>query len=161
MASNRHLGRIVILQALYEYEMRLISNDESADFAQILAKNMERYQEVIGDKQFVDELGLGVAKVLDKLDKLLQPVAPEWPIAQISPIDRNILRIGTFELLFMTDTVPPKVAINEAIELAKSFGSDSSRSFVNGVLGTVYKNLTEDNKQQDEQKDSKSQAEAK
>ncbi len=159
MASNRHLGRIVILQTLYEYDMRLLSKDEEADFAQILAKNMERYTDIIGDRKFVDDLGLGVFKVLEKLDNLLQPIAPEWPIAQISPIDRNILRMGTFELLFMTDTVPPKVAINEAIELAKSFGSDSSRSFVNGVLGTVYKNLTEDNKQQNEQENKQSQAE--
>ncbi len=150
MASNRHLGRVVILQTLYEYELRKQSGDDSADFAQILSKNMERYQEIIGDKKFVNDLATGVFKAAEKLDQLLQPIAPEWPISQISSIDRNVLRIGTFELLFMGETVPPKVAINEAIELAKSFGSDSSRSFVNGVLGTVYKNLTEDNKQNED-----------
>ncbi len=149
MASNRHLGRVVILQTLYEYELRQHSGDENADFSHVLEKNMSRYQDIIGDKQFVNDLAFGVFKAAEKLDQLLQPIAPEWPISQISYIDRNVLRMGTFELLFMGETVPPKVAINEAIELAKAFGSDSSRSFVNGVLGTVYKNLIEDNNKQD------------
>ncbi len=155
MASNRHLGRVVILQTLYEFEFRAMANDPEANFETILKKNMSRYEDVIGDKQFVDDLGLGVFKAKEKLDELLQPIAPEWPISQISSIDRNVLRMGTFELLFMGKTVPPKVAINEAIELAKSFGSDSSRSFVNGVLGTVFKNLTEGKESQDEQSQTK------
>ncbi len=159
MASNRHLGRVVILQSLYEYELRQQSGDSESDFKQILAKNMERYQDIIGDKQFVEQLSSGVFKAAEKLDQLLQPIAPEWPISQLSAIDRNVLRIGTFELLFMGETVPPKVAINESIELAKSFGSDSSRSFVNGVLGTVYKNLTEDTSNQDEHTETESQEE--
>ncbi len=159
MASNRHLGRVVILQTLYEYELRQQSGDQAVEFADVLAKNMKRYQDVIGDKQFVDDLGFGVYKAMNKIDELLQPIAPEWPISQISSIDRNVLRMGTFELLFMGETVPPKVAINEAIELAKAFGSDSSRSFVNGVLGTVYKNLAEGKEQQDEQTDSKAKKE--
>ncbi|MDO4870959.1 MAG: transcription antitermination factor NusB [Candidatus Saccharibacteria bacterium] len=143
MASNRHLGRIVTLQTLYEFEFRRDAGDTSADIMSILKRNLERYDEIIGDREFVMALGEGMTKVYPKLDELLQPIAPDWPISQISSIDRNILRIGLFELLFMGETVPPKVAINEAIELAKAFGSDNSRSFINGVLGTAYKNLVE------------------
>lgn len=143
MASNRHLGRIITLQALYEYEFRRNAGDETAEIVVIAERNLKRYDQIIDDKQFVRDLSAGIAKVLPKLDELLQPIAPEWPIAQISSIDRNLLRIGLFELLFMGETVPPKVAINEAIEMAKSFGSDNSRSFINGVLGTAYKNLVE------------------
>lgn len=143
MASNRHLGRIITLQALYEYEFRRNAGDETAEIVAIAERNLKRYDQIIDDKQFVRDLSAGIAKVLPKLDELLQPIAPEWPIAQISSIDRNLLRIGLFELLFMGETVPPKVAINEAIEMAKSFGSDNSRSFINGVLGTAYKNLVE------------------
>lgn len=143
MASNRHLGRIVTLQTLYEFEFRRDAGDETADIMSILQRNLERYDEIIGDREFVMTLGEGIAKTYSKLDELLQPIAPDWPIAQIASIDRNVLRIGLFELLFMGETVPPKVAINEAIELAKAFGSDNSRSFINGVLGTAYKNLVE------------------
>lgn len=150
MASNRHLGRVVTQQTLYEFEFRQAAGDETADIMSILERNLDRYQEIIGDKKFVRELNSGIAKVYLKLDELLQPIAPEWPIAQIAAIDRNILRIGLFELLFMGETVPPKVAINEAIELAKSFGSENSRSFVNGVLGTAYKSLVENANDQTE-----------
>lgn len=153
MASNRHLGRIVTLQTLYEYEFRKNAGDETAEIMSILERNLERYGEIIGDQEFVHQLSSGLAKTLAKLDELLQPIAPEWPIAQISAIDRNVLRIGLFELLFMGETVPPKVAINEAIELAKSFGSDNSRSFVNGVLGTAYKELVENANDQTETDD--------
>lgn len=153
MASNRHLGRIVTLQTLYEFEFRERAGDQTADIMSILERNLSRYGEVIGDQEFVHELCSGIAKVYTKLDELLQPIAPEWPIAQIAAIDRNVLRIGLFELLFMGKTVPPKVAINEAIELAKSFGSDNSRSFINGVLGTAYKSLVENNNEQTNQTD--------
>ncbi len=148
MASNRHLGRVVILQTLYEFEFREKAGDETADIMSILERNLNRYGEIIGDREFVQELCGGIAQVYPKLDELLQPIAPEWPISQIASIDRNVLRIGLFELLFMSKTVPPKVAINEAIELAKSFGSDNSRSFINGVLGTAYKNLVENDDEQ-------------
>lgn len=149
MASNRHLGRIITLQTLYEFEFRRAAGDTTAEIMPIMERNLERHQNVVGDLEFMRTLNQGIAKTCDKLDELLQPIAPDWPIAQIASIDRNILRIGLFELLFMGETVPPKVAINEAIELAKAFGSDNSRSFVNGVLGTAYKNLVED---ADEQK---------
>lgn len=144
MASNRHLGRIVVLQTLYEYEFRLQSKDENANLVEIITRNMSRYEDTIGDKQFVQDLLNGVIERQVELDSKLQPMAPEWPISQIARIDRNVLRIGLFELLYMRETVPPKVAINEAVELAKAFGSDNSSKFINGVLGTAYKLFVEE-----------------
>ena len=93
---------------------------------------------------FVDNLVSGVLSSTAKLDKELRPLAPEWPLEQILRIDRTVLRIGLYELLFCVDSVPPKVAINEAVELAKAFGSDNSGKFVNGVLGTALRNLVEE-----------------
>lgn len=143
MASNRHLGRIVALQALYEYEFRLGSNDSTVDIDEIVARDMERYESAIDDTAFVNELVHGVLEQQAALDEKLQPMAPEWPLAQIARVDRNILRLGLYELLFRAATVPPKVAINEAVELAKAFGSDNSSKFINGVLGTAYRSLVE------------------
>lgn len=144
MASNRHLGRIVALQTLYEYEFRTQSGDTSADADEILTRNLARYETAIDDKSFVKELVDGVLANRDDLDSKIQPIAPEWPIEQIARIDRNILRMGVYELLHRGDKVPPKVAMNEAVELAKAFGSDNSSKFVNGVLGTAYRTLVED-----------------
>jgi transcription antitermination factor nusB len=141
MASNRHLGRIVALQTLYEYEFRQQANDPQAVPREILARNLERYESIIGDRAFVDTLVAGVIETQAALDAHLQPIAPEWPLDQIARVDRNILRLGLYELLHCRATVPPKVAINEAVELAKAFGSDNSSKFINGVLGTAYRNL--------------------
>jgi len=123
MASNRHLGRIIILQSLYEYEVRSLAGDATADINVIIAKNIAK----------------GILEHQEKLDQELHPLAPEWPLASIAAIDRNILRLGLYEL--EAQTVPPKVAINESVELAKAFGSENSSKFVNGVLGTAYKQL--------------------
>ena len=143
MASNRHLGRIVALQTLYEYEFRVECNDDTVDVDTILARSLERYDAAIEDKKFVDGLVKGVLAAQADIDAKIQPIAPDWPIDQIARIDRNILRIGVYELLYQADVVPPKVAINEAVELAKAFGSDNSSKFVNGVLGTAYRTLVE------------------
>lgn len=143
MASNRHLGRIVALQTLYEFEFRVRSNDASVDVDEILERNLDRYKTTIDDKEFVDSLVRGVLTERDDLDLKIQPIAPDWPIDQIARIDCNILRIGLYELLQQADVIPPKVAINEAVELAKAFGSDNSSKFVNGVLGTAYRTLVE------------------
>ena len=143
MASNRHLGRIVALQSLYEYEFRIGSEDATTDLDEILGRNLERYESAIDDKAFVDTLAKGVIAHQAELDEKIQPIAPDWPIDQIARIDRNILRLGLYELLFMGEIVPPKVAINEAVELAKAFGSDNSSKFVNGVLGTAFSTLVE------------------
>lgn len=144
MASNRHLGRIVALQTLYEYEFRIQSADKSAKIDDILARNLDRYETTIDDKGFVETLVRGVLAKQAGLDAQIQPIAPDWPIDQIAKIDCNILRIGLYELLYQAKLIPPKVAINEAVELAKAFGSDNSSKFVNGVLGTAYRTLIED-----------------
>lgn len=144
MASNRHLGRIVALQTLYEYEFRTQSEDTSLDIDEVLQRNLARYESAIDDKAFVQDLTKGVIEQLADLDSKIAPIAPEWPIDQIARVDRNIIRIGLYELLHRADKVPPKVAINEAVELAKAFGSDNSSKFVNGVLGTAYRTLVEE-----------------
>ncbi len=143
MASNRHLGRIVALQSLYEFEFRTQSEDKSVDIDEILGRNLERYESAIDDKDFVSRITHGVLELMGDLDAQIQPIAPDWPIEQIARIDRTILRMGLYELLHLADIVPPKVVINEAVELAKAFGSDNSSKFVNGVLGTAYRNLIE------------------
>lgn len=143
MASNRHLGRIVALQSLYEYEFRTQAGDATASSDEIVARNLERYEKMIDDKEFINSLVSGVLEHQVELDSKIQPIAPDWPIDQIARVDRTILRMGLTELLFMSDIVPSKVAINEAVELAKSFGSDNSSKFINGVLGTAYRTLVE------------------
>lgn len=143
MASNRHLGRIIALQTLYEFEFRQGCGDATVDLDEILGRNLERYDDTIEDKSFVQTLVHGVVEHQQDLDAKIQPIAPEWPLEQIARIDRNILRIALFELLNMRELVPPKVAINEAVELAKAFGGDNSSKFINGVLGTAYRTLIE------------------
>lgn len=138
MASNRHLGRIVAMQTLYEYVFRMDCEDSTTDLSAILDRNINRYSETIDDKDFIVKLVNGVVKEWDELDAELQPLAPEWPLDQISRIDHIVMWMGLYELIHHSD-VPPKVVINEAVELAKSFGSDSSSKFVNGVLGSAYR----------------------
>lgn len=141
MASNRHLGRVIVLQSLYEYELRNLAKDENVNLESIVAKNIEPYEKALGDTEFVYTLAKNVVENFEALDKALTPLAPEWPIASIAAIDRNVLRMGLYELSECRETIPPKVAINEAVELAKEFGSDNSSRFINGVLGTAYKKL--------------------
>ena len=138
MASNRHLGRIIALQTLYEAEFRLEAVDSSFDLDEVLARNISRYEDMVDDVEFIKKLVAGVQANSALLDAKLQPVAPEWPIDQIARMDRLVLRIGLYELENEAD-VPPKVVINEAVELAKAFGGDNSSKFVNGVLGTLLR----------------------
>lgn len=138
MASNRHLGRIVALQTLYEQDFRKESGDASFDLNEVLRRNIARYESTVEDVFFIEELVKGVAGRETELDDRLRPLAPEWPIEQIARMDRVVLRMGLYELLYETD-VPPKVVINEAVELAKAFGGDNSSKFINGVLGTALK----------------------
>jgi N utilization substance protein B len=144
MASNRHLGRIVALQTLYEYEFRVQAEDTQVVLDEILQRNLARYESAIDDTDFVRELVNGVIEHQADLDSKIQPIAPEWPIEQIARIDRTVLRLGLYELLHRAEVVPPKVAINEAVELAKAFGSDNSSKFINGVLGTAFRTLLGD-----------------
>jgi N utilization substance protein B len=139
MSANRHLGRIIALQTLYEQEFRLACGDITFDLHEVLERNIHRYRDTIEDQSFIEKLVEGVIKESPKLDAAIQPIAPEWPIDQIARMDRIVLRMGLYELLH-EPSVPPKVVINEAVELAKAFGGDSSSKFINGVLGTVLRN---------------------
>jgi N utilization substance protein B len=149
--ANRHLARSVVLQTLFEWDTT--SADPSA-VPEMLARNVDEFGGEDTDKAFMEELIKGVLAKREDLDLVITKAAPDWPIEKIAPVDRNILRIGLFELLFADRTqVPAKVAINEAIELAKVFGGDSSGRFVNGVLGAVYKELGEPGKDEQGKKD--------
>ena len=142
MASNRHLGRIIALQTLYEQDFRREAGDTAFNLDTVLSRNINRYQAMVDDTAFVRELAHGVTTHEADLDDTLRPVAPEWPIDQFARMDRIVLHIGLYELQYKTD-VPPKVVINEAVELAKAFGGDNSSKFINGVLGTVLRNREE------------------
>lgn len=139
MASNRHLGRVIAFQTLYEEEFRVDASDLKFNLDEVLKRNIERYRNMVDDTDFIEKIVKGVDSKKDELDARLQPVAPEWPIDQISRMDRIVLRMGLYEITYLTDT-PVKVVINEAVELAKAFGGDNSSKFINGVLGTIYKN---------------------
>jgi N utilization substance protein B len=160
MASNRHLGRIVALQTLYELDFRVEVEEKSLDKEAILKRNIDRYKEVVEDKEFITKLVEGVTEKQQELDDIIQPIAPDWPLSQIARIDRNVLRIGVYELYY-NDKVPKKVVINEAVELAKSFGSDNSSKFINGVLGTALKQIDEKVKNSEKTKKVKTQSSVK
>lgn len=142
MASNRHLGRIIALQTLYEQDFRREAGDDSWHDPEILSRNIGRYKEMVDDIEFISKLVEGVIEHASQLDVKLQVVAPEWPINEIARMDRMVLEIGLYELENESD-VPAKVAINEAVELAKAFGGDNSSKFVNGVLGTLLRQREE------------------
>ncbi len=154
MASNRHLGRIVALQTLYEYDFRMTVTSQPVELSDILDRNISRYKETIDDKAFINNLVTGVEKNTQKLDETIGPIAPEWPVDQIARIDKIILRMSLYELL-IDDDVPPKVVINEAVELAKAFGGDNSSKFINGVLGTAYRQKTGEVDEKPKKKSSK------
>lgn len=142
--AYRHLLRSIAMQTLYEWDFRGKNN---ALLSKIIDRNMKEFAPGVNDPMFIDTLISGTMKHLQKIDKIIETCAPEWPISQITPIDRNILRLGIYELLFgKHEEVPPRVAINESIELAKTFGGSSSGRFVNGVLGTIYKEMGEPDK---------------
>ena len=139
--ANRHLSRSIALQSLYEWDFKECK-DSQVD--EIVEHNIKEFGPGMDDNSFVYELVRNILKNRDKIDPLIEKCAPEWPLDQVTIVDRNILRLGIYELLFENyEQVPPKVAINEAIELAKSFGGESSGRFVNGVLGTIYRELGE------------------
>ena len=142
MASNRHLGRILALQTLFEQDFRRDSGDTTVDIDEILQRNILRYKDTIDDRLFVESLVKGVVGLYADLDNVIQPVAPEWPLDQIARMDRMVLRMGLYELLCGQD-VQAKVVINEAVELAKAFGGENSSKFINGVLGTLYRQYEE------------------
>lgn len=138
MASNRHLGRIVAMQTLYEHDFRL-GDETEIELSPILQRNLDEFRTNIDDTNFVEDVVEGVHDNQTAIDGIIGPAAPEWPVDQIAKIDKVVLRIGVYELMIKRD-VPPKVAINEAVELAKTFGGENSSKFINGVLGTIYRN---------------------
>lgn len=125
------------MQTLYEYDFRTSAGIE-VNHKATLDRNLGEFSEAIDDKNFVHDLVDGVSQHATEIDGIIGPAAPEWPVDQIAKVDKIILRIGVYELLIKRD-VPPKVAINEAVELAKAFGGENSSKFINGVLGTIYR----------------------
>jgi len=136
--ASRHLSRSIAMQSLYEWDF----SGKKIDLEKTIERNIQEFGPGLEDKSFIWQLVTGVVQHLREIDKIIEKAAPQWPISQIAVVDRNILRIGIYELIFGDkEAVPPKVAINEAIELAKSFGGENSGKFINGVLGTVYKEI--------------------
>ncbi len=146
---NRHLSRTIAMQTLYEWDMR-----RDQDIQEIMERNVHEF-EGDADPEYIKLVVEGAVEQSEMIDGKITAVAPEWPINQISPIDKSILRVAIYELLFSTD-VPPKVAINEAVELAKMFGGENSSKFINGVLGTLYRSSDkynpDDDKKEEEDK---------
>jgi len=136
--SNRHLARTLAVQTLYQWDF----NGQEGEVMEILKQNREAFAPEFNDAGFIEHLLKGVLDNREEIDGLITKFAPEWPLDQITNIDRNVLRLGTFELKY-DENIPAKVAINEAIELAKTFGGESSGKFVNGVLGAIYKEIGE------------------
>jgi N utilization substance protein B len=152
--ANRHLLRSIAMQSLYEWDFR--GKDEKK-IDEIIRHNVKEFGPGVEDEAFVFYLTSGVLKNREKIDQLIEKCAPEWPLEQVTVTDRNVLRLGIFELVFGNyEEVPPKVAINEAIELAKTYGGDSSGRFVNGVLGTIYREMGEPMKNDEKEEKSES-----
>lgn len=131
--ANRHLLRTIIMQSLYESEF-----PGAASVEEVAARHLRTASAGEEDAAYVEATIAGLQEHAAEIDALISKHAPEWPIDQIAGIDRAVLRLGVYEVLW-SDEVPPKVAINEAVELGKAYGGENSGSFVNGVLGTVYR----------------------
>ena len=137
--SSRHIARSIVLQSLYELDF---NKEKNLNVEDVIKRNVEEFGSGVEEHDFINNLAHGVLKHQSQIDDIIVKSAPEWPLSQITIVDRNVLRIGIFELLFGDkQQVPPKVAINEAIELAKSYGGESSGRFVNGVLGTIFREM--------------------
>lgn len=142
--ANRHLARSIVLQTLYEWDFRKFPRERAV---LLLKRNIDEFAPGLTDSAFLEELLSSIQSKQGDLDRIIEKAAPDWPLDKIGAVDRNVLRIGLFELLFADkNEVPAKVAINEAIELAKTFGGENSGKFVNGVLGSVYKEIGEPGK---------------
>jgi transcription antitermination protein NusB len=139
--ANRHLSRTIAMQTLFVWDF----SGHSKDLEAIIKDNFSNFAPDFDDDGFVAELVFGVHNNIEKIDNYIKKYAPEWPIEQITVVDRNVLRIGIYELAF-SENIPPRVAINEAIEVAKNFGGESSGKFINGVLGSIYSNMPEEEK---------------
>lgn len=142
--GSRHLCRSIVMQSLYEWDFY----NKEKKLEKIVERNLKEFAPGLEERDFVLGLIKGIKKHLLEIDKIIETAAPQWPLPQINIVDRNILRLGLYELLYADkNEVPPKVAINEAIELGKSFGGENSGKFINGVLGAVYEQLKEQEKE--------------
>ena len=144
--SSRHIARSIVLQSLYELDFNSArgrdGQEKNLDIDKVVERNKQEFGSGIEENEFINNLAHGVLEHQLQIDDIITKSAPEWPLNQITIVDRNVLRIGIYELLFGDkEQVPPKVAINEAIELAKGYGGDSSGRFVNGVLGTIFREM--------------------
>jgi len=156
--SSRHLSRSIAMQSLYEWDF----SGKKNDLEKMVEKNIREFGPGLEDQSLVWQIVTGVVKNISNIDKIIEKAAPEWPLEQITIVDRNVLRIGLFELIYGNKKeVPPKVAINEAIELAKNFGGESSGKFINGVLGTVYKELQNQETEEEKEEGLKPETETK
>jgi len=141
--ATRHLVRSIVLQSLYEWDFY----NQKEDLTKVVERNLNEFGPGIDEPEFAWRIIKGIVEHIKEIDKIIERAAPEWPLNQIAIIDRNVLRIGLYELIYADkNEVPEKVAINEAIELAKNYGGPNSGKFINGVLGTVYKELEEKKK---------------
>ncbi|MDO8649191.1 MAG: transcription antitermination factor NusB [Candidatus Peregrinibacteria bacterium] len=145
--ANRHLLRTVAMQSLFQWDF---NGRQPGTLATITATNITEFAPGVDEANFAYDITKGVEANLDAIDALIRERAPHWPMEQITNVDRNVIRLGVFELKFSGGLVPPKVAINEAIELAKTFGGDASGRFVNGVLGAIFKDMVERGEAKDE-----------
>jgi len=151
---SRRRARFIAFQCIYEWDFQKFKKKKTS-IDEIIDYNISQLEEE-KQKEFILSLVKGVVEKQPALDMMIEKSAPEWPLAQLNLVDRNVLRLGIYELVFSkNDNVPPKVAINEAIEIAKSFGSNSSGRFVNGVLGTIYRELQKVDKKEEKDKKSK------
>ncbi|MDZ4231495.1 MAG: transcription antitermination factor NusB [Patescibacteria group bacterium] len=138
--ATRQLGRGIVIQSLYEWDFY----NRKEKIEDVIERNVNEFAPGFSEKEFVVKLAQGVVEKIDELDKIIEASAPQWPIEKLPIIDRNALRIGIYELLHADrKEVPPRVAINEAIELAKTYGGHNSGKFINGVMGTIYREIGE------------------
>ena len=138
--ATRHLVRTIVLQSLFEWDFY----DKEVNLVDILERNMKRFGEDVDEPEFAWRIIKGIIEHLNEIDEVIKKAAPDWPLNQIALVDRNVLRIGLYELMYADKKeVPPKVAINEAIEMVKNFGGINSPKFINGVLGAVYREMQE------------------
>lgn len=147
--ATRQLGRALVLQSLYEWDFY----GRKKNLNEIVLRDIKEFAPGFTGMEFVEKLSKGVQEKIDEIDKIIEASAPDWPIVKLPIVDRNVLRIGLYELLFADrNEVPPRVAINEAIELAKIYGGENSGKFINGVMGTVYKEIGEPDKGEEKPK---------
>lgn len=156
--ATRQLGRSIVLQSLYEWDFY----NRKEDLTVIVERNMREFAPGFDEPDFVWKIVKGVIEHMPEIDAIIEKAAPEWPIAQIAIVDRNALRVGLYELLYADkNEVPPKVAINEAIEIAKNYGGPNSGKFINGVLGNVFKQISPEEAAEHENKKTQKQENSK